>query len=77
MEEIKQLIAETFNYNIDDIEDDASPDSIPAWDSLGHFQLIYKIEERYNIMLNTTDIFQITNVKEIAEVLKRYNLLKD
>ena len=72
MDEIKQLIAETFNQDINEIDEDASPSTVEGWDSLGHFQLVYKIEEKYNIMLNTNDIFQITNMKEIIEVLKKY-----
>jgi acyl carrier protein len=72
LDDIKKIISETFNYDVDKIDNDTGPDSINEWDSLGHFRLINEIETKYNIMLNPNDIFQITNVGDIINILKKY-----
>lgn len=74
MEEIKKIIAQTFNCEQKSIKENSGPDTIEEWDSLGHFNLINNIEEYYGVMLSTNDIFKIKSVKDISIILDNYNL---
>jgi len=72
LNELKQIISNAFDCDIEKIDDSSGPNCIEGWDSLGHFKLISQIEEKYNIMLTTNDIFKITNVGDIISILKKY-----
>lgn len=74
MEEIKKVVAHTFNCDLKNIKEDSGPDTIKEWDSLGHFNLINNIEEHYKVMLSTNDIFKIKSVKDILNIISKYNL---
>ena len=48
-EKLKQILASVFNLGIDQITEDASPDSIENWDSLNHLNLVLALEEGFGV----------------------------
>lgn len=47
---------------------------IPEWDSVGHMDLVVCFEELFDIMLETTDILEITSYEKGKEILGRYGI---
>jgi acyl carrier protein len=47
---------------------------IAAWDSIGHMQLISKIEDEFDIMFETNDIIDFSSYSKGIEILKKYNV---
>lgn len=47
---------------------------IPAWDSVGHMQLIALIEEQFDIMLDTDDIIDFNSYEKGKEILSKYEI---
>jgi acyl carrier protein len=47
---------------------------IAAWDSIGHMQLISKIEDEFDIMFETNDIIDFSSYSRGIEILKKYNV---
>jgi acyl carrier protein len=48
--------------------------AIPAWDSVGHMQLIALLEEAFDIMMDTDDIIDFSSFEKGREILKKYDV---
>ena len=53
---IKNVMAAVFEFTVDKINDDASPDTIESWDSLKHMNLIIALEEEFNIVIPDEEV---------------------
>ncbi|MGY4383048.1 acyl carrier protein [Pedobacter sp. UYP24] len=67
---IKNVMASVFDLNEDEINDNASPDTIEQWDSLRHMQLITGLEEEFNVTIKDDEIIEMLNYKLIHDILK-------
>ena len=56
---------------IDDIDDNTSPDTLESWDSLKHMNLIIALEEEFLVDLSDEDIIEMINYKLIFHRLSR------
>jgi acyl carrier protein len=48
--------------------------SIPAWDSVGHMNLIASLEEKFEIMMDTEDIIDFSSYEKGKTILNKYNV---
>lgn len=46
----------------------------PSWDSIGHMQLISRIEDEFDLMFETVDIIDFSSYEKGIEILKKYNV---
>lgn len=69
---LEKIIREVFSLKEDGkIERNLTSDSIPAWDSLGHLNLIVAIEKEFKVKFEIEDMFKIKSLGDIEELLKR------
>jgi acyl carrier protein len=64
---------ELFSISEDDLSG-LTYQGIAAWDSIGHMQLISKIEDEFDIMFETNDIIDFNSYAKGIEILKKYNV---
>ena len=71
LKKYKQIFAKVFslkeNYNFDSLK----YQDIPEWDSIGHMTLISKLEEEFNISMETDDIVSFDSFKKGIEILEQ------
>lgn len=48
--------------------------AIPAWDSVGHMELIAALEDTFDIMMDTDDIIDLSSYEKGKEILKKYEI---
>lgn len=48
--------------------------AIPAWDSVGHMNLIASLEEKFDIMMDTEDIIDFSSYEKGKEILEKYGV---
>lgn len=48
--------------------------SIPAWDSVGHMELIAGLEAAFEIMMETEDIIDFSSFAKGKEILRKYDV---
>lgn len=72
VEAFNDLIRSTFE--IEEITDDLSPDSVENWDSITHMDLCAKFEETFDISLDVEDIAEMETIGQIKETLRKYNV---
>lgn len=56
------------------ITDELEYSSIPEWDSVAHMVLIGKLEEVFDIMLDTDDIIDMSSPKKAQEIIAKYEV---
>ena len=67
---LKNVMSSVFGIPKNDIQDDASPDTIDSWDSLKHMNLIVALEEEFETEFGDHDIIEMMNYKLIINLLK-------
>lgn len=71
-QKLKRAFLEVLSLNENDITDELAYNTVPAWDSVGHMQLIAALEDGFDIMLDTEDIIGLSTYAKGREILKKY-----
>jgi acyl carrier protein len=71
---LRQVMADVFGLSADQITEDASIDSIEAWDSLKHLNLVLALEERFGVSFTEQETVEILNYELIRTVLAEHGV---
>jgi len=69
---IKRVMAAVFGIAESDITEDASPDTIEAWDSLRHMSLVLALEEEFGVEFTDDQTVEMLNIKLIKAILSEH-----
>ena len=64
-----EILSDLFDINPDEVDLNTSPDTVEAWDSIGHIRLISSIEEKYQISITPEDQVEMLNVDLVISFL--------
>ena len=67
-------MADVFGLEPEQIASEASIDSIDAWDSLKHLNLVLALEERFGISFTEQETVEILNYELIRTVLAEHGV---
>ena len=70
LEKYNNVFFETFKINESDLATLKYQD-IPAWDSVGHMGLVAALEDAFDIMLDATDIIDLSSYEKGKEILSK------
>ncbi len=71
MNNIEELIRQTLMLSADtQINGQTTPQDIPAWDSLGHINIITAIEDEYDIEIIPEQIAKLESVAHFKELIE-------
>ena len=68
---VQKCFSVALGIPLEQVSDELSYDSIPEWDSVSHMALIAMLEDKFNILLETNDILEMSSVKKAKEILVR------
>ena len=71
---IEEIFSECFNVPMDEIHDDIQYQEIEKWDSLNHLRFTSRLEEAFDIELDMDDIVEMSSLRKIKEILKKYGV---
>lgn len=77
MNNIKKLndaFAEGLSIPVAAVNDDLAYQGIAEWDSMAHMYLITALENKFEIVIETEDILEMTTYKKVCEVLVKYSI---
>ena len=66
---IKNVMSAIFNIDVNEINQDSSPDNIDNWDSMAHMNLIVGLEEEFNLEFDETEVSEMMNLKLICLIV--------
>ena len=71
-EKLKELIADTFDIDEDEINDEMTSDTVGKWDSLNHLRLVTALEGEFGISLTMDEVNNMTNYPEIVALVEKH-----
>lgn len=70
--EIIQVLSDVLDVDRSSIGPSGSSESIQAWDSVGHLNLMIALEERFDMQFAPEDVENMHSVETLVRVVSRY-----
>ena len=67
---VQGIVAEAIQVPPEMVKADLAFGDIPQWDSLGHMEVMLKLEEAYGVTIDTDLIARLVSVPEICRYLE-------
>jgi acyl carrier protein len=64
------MASDLFGVPAERIMADSSPQTLEAWDSIQHLNLVLAVEERFGVQLSPEEIEQMKNIGETAKLIE-------
>jgi acyl carrier protein len=74
--ELKRIVVETLKIQESDYHEDLTAGDIPAWDSIGHVNLLMAVEKEFDVAFDVTDAIDIESVADLQDMVRKYLALK-
>ena len=69
-----KVFTKSFGINKDKLKKDLKYNSISKWDSVGHMNMIAKLEQEFKISMEMDDIIDFSSLKTGIKILKKYKI---
>ena len=70
-EQVRRVMADVLGLDPAAIGGDASPETIPAWDSVQHLSLVIALEEEFSVRFAPEEIEEAMSLGAIIELIRR------
>jgi acyl carrier protein len=68
---VRELIALAFGVPRETVTPQTAQADIPAWDSVGHLNLMLMLEDQFKVRLDVSDMVTLTSVEAILDWLTK------
>lgn len=68
-DQVRRTVADVFALDADGVNDGTSPETTPAWDSLGHLNLILAVEQQFGVSFDPNQIPKLTSIEALAAAI--------
>jgi acyl carrier protein len=72
-EQVQALLAEAIQAPPELVTEDLAFGDLPQWDSLGHMEVMLRLEEQYGVAIDADVIAQLVSIPEICKYLEANN----
>jgi acyl carrier protein len=69
-EDLERLFRDVFGDESIVLTDETTAADVPGWDSLGHINLMFSIEERFGVQFEGNQLAEFANVGELERFLE-------
>lgn len=74
LEKYNDIFAQVFGAKEEELGDNYSKETVPAWDSVHQLNIISLMEETFDLMLDPEDIMACTSYKAGKEILSKNDI---
>lgn len=71
LEKYNDIFAQVFSAKVEELGDNYSKETVPAWDSVHQLNVISLMEEAFDLMLDPEDIMACTSYNAGKEILAK------
>lgn len=71
--QVQALLAEVFEVPVDQVTPTLQFGDLPQWDSLGHMDLMLRLEEQFSVDISTETIAELVSIPAICDYIRRSN----
>ena len=68
-DKIKKIMSEVFSVSIESISEDSSRQNLESWNSLNHLQMVFALEDAFQITLSPSEATRIIDFQSVKELL--------
>jgi acyl carrier protein len=65
-----EILADVLEVDADLVTDTAGPDTLPAWTSLRHLQVVVTLEETYQVSFSYQEVRNLRTVGQLRDILR-------
>ena len=69
-EQVQTVLAEAIQVPFDQVTSDLAFGDLPQWDSMGHMEVMMRLEEQFGVEINADTIATLVSIPEICAYLK-------
>jgi acyl carrier protein len=69
-DELERVFRDVFGEESIVLTDETTAADVPGWDSLGHINLMFSIEERFGVQFEGNQLAEFANVGELERFLE-------
>jgi acyl carrier protein len=69
-EQVQALLADAIQVSPDMITPDLAFGDLPQWDSLGHMEVMMRLEEQFDVEINPDTIAELISIPDICTYLE-------
>jgi len=70
-ERLRAICADLFQVPGDKIQKDSSPETLEAWDSVQHLNLVLALEQEFGVAFDPEDIDHMKSIGAISELVEK------
>jgi len=74
LEKYNRIFLEVFELDEEQLNELLMYQSVPTWDSVGHMELISRLEESFQISLDMDDVIDFSSYNKGKDILKKYKV---
>lgn len=71
---LKDAFCHALGIDAEQVTDALTYNTIPEWDSTAHMILIAELEDKFDVMLDTDDIIDMSSVAQAKIILQKYDV---
>lgn len=68
--QVQALLADALRISEDMVTPDLALGEIPEWDSLGHMEVMLRLEEQFGVEINTDTIAELVSIPAICAYME-------
>ena len=73
-EPLKKILSDTLGVPEMQIQEGASAQNIPAWDSVAHLNIVLSLEAAYGVSFTPEEITEMTSLEKILAALAKHGV---
>ena len=74
LKKLNEILTRVLEMRETDINDVASPETVPAWDSYNALMLVSELETGFNVHFTMDEVIAVKNVGDIKTALRKYGI---
>jgi acyl carrier protein len=67
---VREVMAALFQILVEELTDETSPGTLPAWDSLGHLNLVVELEQEFGISLSPERVESMVSLPAVISAVE-------
>jgi len=69
IENVQALLSEALQIDLQDVTPDLAFGDLPQWDSMGHMEVMMRLEEQFGVEINADTIGELVSIPAICEYI--------
>jgi acyl carrier protein len=70
LERVHRIVSDVLDVPVDQVTEESSPETIDAWDSMAHLNLVLSLEQEFAVTFDLDEVAELTSVRAIVDRIR-------